>query len=151
MPSKQSDASALAPLLDGSSAGELIPELVRHGLQQLIELEVAAVLAADRHERSEERPGYRNGYRPRVLTTQVGDIDLQVQAFLSRPLEGQGYAYLYLDATYLHGRLGRAMQVCSRAVVVAMGVNADGRRELLGLRVGDSESEPFWSQFLGSL
>jgi len=37
------------------------------------------------------------------------------------------------------------MQVCSRAVVVAMGVNADGRRELLGLKVGDSESEGFWS------
>ena len=59
-------------------AGELIPELVRHGLQQLIELEVAAVLGADRHERSEERLGYRNGYRPRVLTTQVGDIDLRI-------------------------------------------------------------------------
>jgi transposase-like protein len=41
-------------------------------------------------------------------------IDLQVQAFLNRSLEGQGYAYLYLDAIYLHGRLGRAMQVCSR-------------------------------------
>ena len=50
-------ASALAPPLDGSTAGELIPELVRHGLQQLIELEVAAVLGADRHERSEERVG----------------------------------------------------------------------------------------------
>ena len=78
MPAKQSGASALAPLLDGSTAGELIPELVRHGLQQLIELEVAAVLGADRHERSEERLGYRNGYRPRVLTTQVGDIDLRI-------------------------------------------------------------------------
>jgi putative transposase len=63
---EQSGASALAPLLDGSTAGELIPELVRHGLQQLIELEVAAVLGADRHERSEERLGYRNGYRPRA-------------------------------------------------------------------------------------
>jgi transposase-like protein len=66
-------------------------------------------------------------------------------------LQEQGYAYLYLDATYLYGRLGKAMQVCSRAVVVAMGVNADGRRELLGLEVGDSESEPFWSEFIGSL
>ncbi len=46
---------------------------------------------------------------------------------------------MYLDATYLDGRLGRAMQVCSRAVVVAMGVNADGRRELLGLEVGDRD------------
>ena len=66
-----------APLLDGSSAGELILELVRYGLQQLIELEVAAVLGAERHERSEDRLGYRNGYRARSLATQVGDIDLR--------------------------------------------------------------------------
>ena len=50
MPAKQSGASALAPLLDGSTAGELIPELVRHGLQQLIDLEDAAVLGAERYE-----------------------------------------------------------------------------------------------------
>ena len=50
MPKAHSAASELAPLLDGSTAGELIPELVRHGLQQLIELEVAAVLGADRHD-----------------------------------------------------------------------------------------------------
>lgn len=74
MPKKDSGVSALAPLLDGRSAGELIPELARQGLQQLIELEVAAVLGADRHERTEERSGYRNGSRPRLLTTQVGDI-----------------------------------------------------------------------------
>jgi hypothetical protein len=71
-------ATDLAPLLDGSTAGELIPELARYGLQQLIELEVAAVLGADRHERTEERLCYRNGYRPRSLTTQVGDIDLLI-------------------------------------------------------------------------
>lgn len=209
MPKMDSGASALALLLDGSTAGELIPELVRHGLQKLIELEVAAVLGAERYERSEDWLGYRNGYRPRVLTAQVGDIDLQipklrsgsflpsileprrrvdqalyavvmeayvagvstrkvdalvaalgsqsgisksqvsricadidlqVQAFLNRPLEGQGYAYLYLDATYLHGRLGQAMQVCSRAVVVAMGVNADGRRGLSGVKLVISDA-----------
>jgi len=82
MPARQSDASALAPLLDGSTAGELIPELVRHGLQQLIELEVAAVLGAERHERSDDRLGYRNGYRPRNLATQVGDIDLMIPNLL---------------------------------------------------------------------
>jgi putative transposase len=222
MPTKQSAASALAPLLDGSTAGELFPELVRHGLQQLIELEVAAVLGAERHERSDDRLGCRNGYRPRLRTTQAGDIDLripnlrsgsylpsileprrrvdqalygvvmeayvggistrkvdsllaslgagsgisksevsricagidvQVHAFLNRPLETSGYAYLYLDATYLHGRLGKAMEICSRAVVVAMGVNADGRRELLGIQVqvGDSETASFWGEFIGSL
>ena len=79
------------------------------------------------------------------------EIDQQVQVFLNRPLEGSGYAYVYLDATYLKGRLGKAQQVCSRAVVVAMGVNEDGRRELLGLKVGDSESEPFWAEFIAHL
>jgi hypothetical protein len=63
-PKSHSAASELAPLLDGSTAGELIPQIVRHGLQQLIELEVAFVLGAERHERSEDRLGYRNGYRP---------------------------------------------------------------------------------------
>jgi transposase-like protein len=202
MPKTDSCASALASLLDGSTAGELIPELVRHGLQQLIELEVAAVLGADRHVRSEERSGYRNGSRPRLLTTQVGDIplsipklragsffptileprrridqalyvvimeawvkgvstrkvdalvvaigseagisrsevsricqglDAQIQAFLERPLDGCRYPYLYLDATYLHGRLG----------------NSCG--EGCAYKVGASESEPFWREFLASL
>ena len=78
MPNTNGAATELAPLLDGSTAGELIPELVRRGLQQRVELEVAAVIGAERHERSEERLGYRNGYRPRRLTTQVGDIDLLI-------------------------------------------------------------------------
>ena len=52
MPKAVSDASALASLLDGSTAGELIPELARHGLQQLIELEVAAVPGAELHDRT---------------------------------------------------------------------------------------------------
>ena len=92
MPKKQSDASALASLLDGSSAGDLIPELARYGLQQLIELEASAAVGADRHERSEERSNYRNGYRSRRLTTQVGDIgllipELRAGGFLSSILE----------------------------------------------------------------
>ena len=78
MPTTHSAAPELASLLDGSSAGELIPELARHGLQQLIELEVAAFLGADRHERTDERLGYRNGYRSGTLTTQVGDLALQI-------------------------------------------------------------------------
>jgi putative transposase len=55
MPKTYCAAPELASLLDGSSAGELIPELARHGLQQLIELELAAFLGADWHERTEER------------------------------------------------------------------------------------------------
>ncbi len=155
------------------------------------------MLGADRHERSEERCGYRNGSRLRLLTTQVGDIplsipklragsffrtileprrridqalhavimeawvkgvstrkvdalvaaigseagmsrsevsricqglDAQIQAFLERPLDGSRYPCLHLDATDLHGRLGKTLQVCSRADVVAMGVNEEIKR-----------------------
>ena len=71
MPKTHCAAPELASLLDGSSAGELIPELARQGLQKLIELELAAFLGADWHERTEERLGHRNGYRSRTLTTQV--------------------------------------------------------------------------------
>jgi transposase-like protein len=78
MPTTHGAAAELVSLLDGSSAGELIPELARYGLQQLIELEASAAVGADRHERSEERTNYRNGYRPRTLTTQVGDLALQI-------------------------------------------------------------------------
>jgi putative transposase len=66
------------------------------------------------------------------------EIEQQVQAFLSRPLQESGYASVYLDGNDL-----KALQVCSRAVVVAMGVHADGRRELLGIKVGDRETEGF--------
>jgi transposase-like protein len=55
----------LALLLDGSTAGELLTELARYAMQQLIKLEVADVFGTDCHERTEERLGYRNGYRPR--------------------------------------------------------------------------------------
>jgi transposase-like protein len=95
--------------------------------------------------------GSQSGISKSQVSRICQDIDQQVQAFLNRLLDSSGYAYVYLDATYLKGRLGKAQQVCSRAVVVAMGVNEDGRRELLGLKVGDSESETFWAQFLSSL
>ena len=78
MPRTNTAATELAPLLQGSSAGELIPEIVRQGLQDLIEFVVAAFIGADRHERTGNRLGYRNGYRPRSLATQADDIDLQI-------------------------------------------------------------------------
>jgi putative transposase len=78
-------------------------------------------------------------------------LDKQVKAFLGRPLDHARFPYVYLDATYLLGRLGRNMQVVSRAVVVAIGINALGYREVLGIAASDSEAEAFWRQFLGSL
>ena len=58
---------------------------------------------------------------------------MQVKAFLGRPLDHARYPYVFLDATYLHGRLGQNMQVVSRAAVVAIGINALGYREVLGI------------------
>ena len=77
-----------------------------------------------------------------------GEIDVRVQAFLSRPIEGE-WPYLWLDATYVKAR--RDHHIVSVAVIVAVGVNTDGRREVLGITVGDSEAEPFWAGFLRDL
>src|SRR6185503_14215618 len=62
-------------------------------------------------------------------------------------------SWLSTDATYLHVRTDTASggQVTSKAVVVATGVTADGRREILGVDVGDSEDEVFWRAFLTGL
>jgi putative transposase len=203
--------------MEGTTAGALFPEIVRRGFQDLLEAEVSVAIGAHLHERRpDDRATHRNGYRERVLTTQVGDLTLafpklrqgsffpnwleprrrvdkdlyavvmgaytggistrkvealggasgisksevsrirqgldeQVKAFMGRPLDHARFPYVYLDATYLHGRLGRNMQVVSRAVVVAIGINALCYREVLGIAVGDSEADGFCPQFLGSL
>jgi putative transposase len=77
-------------------------------------------------------------------------LDEAVGAFRTRALGHTEFPYVYLDATYLHVRTEHAM-VVSKAVVVATGVSTDGRREILGLDVGDSEDEVFWRGFLTSL
>jgi transposase-like protein len=76
------------------------------------------------------------------------EIDERVNAFLSRPIEGE-WPYLWIDATYLKTR--EAGRIVSTAVILAIGVNADGRREVLGVATGASEAEPFWTAFLRSL
>ena len=76
------------------------------------------------------------------------EIDERVQAFLARPIEGS-WPYLWLDATYVKVR--QAGRIVSVAVTVAVGANTEGRREVLGLAVGPSEAEPFWTDFLRQL
>jgi len=76
------------------------------------------------------------------------EIDERVRTFLGRPIEGE-WPYLWLDATYVKAR--RDSHIVSVAVIVAVGVNTDGRREVLGMTVGHSEAEPFWVEFLRSL
>jgi putative transposase len=76
------------------------------------------------------------------------EIDGKVKAFLDRPIEGD-WLYLWIDATYVKVRQnGRIVPV---AVIVAVGVNSDGRREVLGMDVGPSEAETFWTAFLRKL
>jgi transposase-like protein len=76
------------------------------------------------------------------------EIDERVNAFLDRPLDGE-WPYLWLDATYLKVREGG--RVVSVAAIIAVAVDTEGRREIVGLGLGPSEAEPFWSAFLKGL
>lgn len=76
------------------------------------------------------------------------EIDERVQTFLQRPIEGD-WPYLWIDATYVKTR--QAGRVVSVAVIIAVAVNTDGVREILGVATGASEAEPFWTEFLRSL
>jgi putative transposase len=184
--------------------------------QALMEVEVSQHLGAERHERTAERSGQRNGYREREWDTRVGTIglrvprvrdgsyfptlleprkrteqalvavvreayvhgvstrkvddlvkalgldgisksqvsrlcetlDAEVERFRGRPLEGS-YPYVWLDATFVKVRDGG--RVVGMAVVIAIGVNGDGQREVLGLDVGPSEDGAFWLRFLRRL
>jgi putative transposase len=195
---------------------DFLREGVRVLSQALLELEVTQQVGAERHERTPERTGQRNGYRERLWDTRVGTIELavprvrdgsfypsfleprkraeqalvavvqeayiqgvstrrvdtlvqslglsglsksqvsrlcetldrEVERFRSRRLAGP-YPYVWLDATFVKVRAqGR---VVSQAVVIAIGVAANGEREVLGLDVGPSEDGAFWLQFLRSL
>jgi transposase-like protein len=78
-------------------------------------------------------------------------LDERVHAFRNRTLGHTEFPYVYLDAIYVHVRDDALGQVVSRAIVVATGVSAQGQREVLGVDVGDSEAETFWTGFLRSL
>lgn len=84
-----------------------------------------------------------------ALLEVCANLDEDVAAFRDRPLADTTYPYVFLDATYCKARVGR--RAVSPAVVVAIGVAADGRREVLGFEVGETESQPFWTTFLRSL
>jgi putative transposase len=78
----------------------------------------------------------------------IEEIDERVNGFLARPLEGE-WPYLWIDATYLKVRENG--RIVSTATIIAVGVNTDGRREILGVTTGPSEAETFWKAFLRSL
>ena len=78
-------------------------------------------------------------------------LDERVAAFRNRTLGHVAFPYIYFDATYIHVRDHALGQVVSRAVVIATGITANGDREILGVDIGDSEDETFWTRFLRSL
>ena len=210
------DRLPIAELLAKSGDDDFLRSVAQAVLQIIMEADVESLIGAGRHERSEERATWRNGYRERTLETRLGplnlkvpklrhgsyfpgfleprkpvekalvaviqeawisgvstrkvddlvqamgmsgiskssvskpcrEIDDRVRAFLERPLEGE-WPYLWLDATYLKVREGG--RIVSVAAIIAVAVNTDGRREIVGLHIGPSEAEPFWTDFLRSL
>src|SRR3712207_1768419 len=216
------DHAALLDVLEAlKSAGvdERIKLAATTIYQALIDAELTSVIGAGPWEHHPDRTAHRNGYRPRVLSTPAGDLELsipklrsgsffpamldrrrrvdqalfavvmeaylhgvstrkvddlvralgvasgisksevsricadlddQVAAFRCRDLGTTSYPYVFLDATYCKARVDH--QVVSQAVVVvAIGVRADGHREVLGLDVGDSEDGAFWTALLRSM
>ena len=125
----------LAQLGDGDTK-DLFRLLLERGMQELIEsAELTATIGAELHERTDTRTNHR--------------IDDEVAVFRTRPLGHLAMPYVYLDATYIKARNNH--RIVSRAVVVATAVTIDGNREVLGVDVGDSEDEVFWTAFLRSL
>ena len=88
------------------------------------------------------RPWGEGGISKSQVSRLCGEIDGKVKAFLDRPIEGE-WPYVWLDATYV--------KIVSVAVIIAVGANNDGRREVLGMEIGASEAEPFWTAFLRKL
>lgn len=204
------DSQVLQRLFSGESQ---VGQLLEAVLNQILEAQVAEQLQAAPYERTEERQGYRNGYKPRRLTTRVGRLTLRVPqvregifstelfaryqrseqaliltlmemvvngvstrkvariteelcgtsfakstvsdlckgldpvvtAWNERDLSGQRYPFVLVDALVLKVREGGRVRAVS--ALVAVGVNEAGYREILGLQVGDSESERSWMAF----
>ena len=93
--------------------------------------------------------GCDSGVSKSTVSRICADIDREVEPVRQRPLGHVAFPYVFVDATYVKARVDH--QVVSRAVVIAIGVSAEGVREVLGVDVGDSEDEVFWTAFLTSL
>ena len=77
------------------------------------------------------------------------ELDVVVEGFLTRPLDGGPYSYLWLDA--LTQKVREGGRIVNVSVVVATAVNGEGKREIMGMDVGTSEDGAFWLAFLRSL
>ena len=98
-----------------------------------------------------EAMGVARGMSKSEVSRICAGLDELVDAFRNRTLGHVAFPYVYLDATYVNVRDDALGQVVSRAVVIATGITANGEREVLGVDIGDSEDETFWTKFLRSL
>src|SRR5258706_11681229 len=208
------DSETVRGLFEGDSG---LTKLLEQVLNQVLEAQVSEQLGAERYERTEERQGYRNGVRPRKLTTRVGQLTLQVPqvregqfspelfaryqrseqalvlalmemvvngvstrkvtaiteelcgtsfskstvsvlcarldplvaAWNERALGERAFPFVLADALVVKVR--EQDRVRSLAALIAIGINAAGYREILGIQLGDSESEGSWGTFFAWL
>ena len=96
-----------------------------------------------------EALGVSSGISKSEVSRICARLDADIAAWATRPLDHIEFPYVFLDATYCKARVGG--RVVSQAVVIATGVSAAGRREVLGSAVGDSETEDLWTDFLRGL
>jgi putative transposase len=89
-----------------------------------------------------------SGVSKRQISKLCKDIDERVNAFLDRPIDSE-WPSLWFDVIYLEVRYGG--RIVSVAAIIAVAVTTEGRREIVGLGIGPSEAEPFWSAFLKGL
>lgn len=200
---------AVQVILDSGDENPL-RQMLEFMVQQTLEFEMKEHVKAEPYERTSERRGYRNGYKPRTLTTRVGDLRLMVPkdrdgsfspslfkryqrtekalvismmemyiqgvstrkvtriteelcgrsfssqlvstlakeldaelcAWRNRRLEGS-YPYLIVDARYEKVRMNH--KVISQGVLIAVGINEEGRREILSVDMADTENKATWS------
>ncbi|MER6218870.1 IS256 family transposase [Streptomyces sp. NPDC001674] len=136
-------------------AGSFFPSLLEHR-RRIDQALYAVVMEAYVHgvsTRSVDDLVHALGSDTGISKSEVSRIcaglDEQLDAFRARPLDHTRFPYVFLDATYVKARVDH--QIVSQAVVIATGVTEDGGREVLGVMVGDSETEVFWTEFLRSL
>lgn len=140
---------AIPKLRQGSYFPSILEPRKRHeqALVSVVQEAYVNGVSTRKVDRLVEQMGLQGLSKDQVSRMCAG-LDEQVQAFRNRPLEGR-YPYLWLDAKI--ERVREPGGVRQKALVIAYGVTEGGVREVLGLDVGESETEAFWTEFLHSL
>ena len=169
------DSQILKALIEQGPS--FVMELLRLGMNEAMKVEREQFLNAGAYQRTEARQGHANGFKPKTLNTGSGRVTFaipqtrncdfypqslqkglrsersltmamaEIRLFKERPLGS--YSVLYVDAEYRRVRMNGS--VVDAAVLQAVGINAEGRREVVGMSVSTSEAEVHWRTFFTSL